>query len=420
MSFEIKLHPKQKEIFLDPNRFRLLVCGRRFGKSHLLRTQLIVNALTYDQPIDPNFPPTIALIMPTLKQCKAVHWKALVGMLKDAPFVKNINHSDYRITFKGGKPDIVLRGTNDDCGDGLRGLKFYFVAADEFQDIKPDVWEQVVFPALGDTPGSTATLCATPKGKNHSLYKFYLKIKELAEWSYYHFTTKDNPHFPLKQLRQAKAQMPEKSYKQEYQASFENFSGQLFDQLSEKHYIKDIPDTLSFYCGSDWGDRNPSIVIVGLSQDRSKFYIVDFWLNRSGETIPEEIFLKEMARLCTKYNVYRCYLPDDRGGSVKSARILGKRENIPGMSRAVEVSRTKLGLMPSIDIMNNLFYQDNLFIKANLVELISQFEDYHRATDSEGELVNKPADHQEDHTIDAARYCIGSLYNALQNKQLRD
>ncbi|MEH1957676.1 hypothetical protein [Nostoc sp.] len=419
-SFNIELHSKQKEIFADTNRFRLLVCGRRFGKSHLLRTQLIIAALSYDQPIDPNFPATVALVMPTLKQCRTVHWKALVAMLKDAPFVKSINHSDYRITLKGHKPDILLRGTNEDNADGLRGLKFYFVGADEFQDIKPDVWEQVIFPALADTVGSTATLCATPKGRNHPLYKFYLKISKSVEWSYYHFKTRDNPHFPLKQLRQAKAEMTEKSYRQEFQASFEDFDGQLFDQLSQKHYIKDIPSDLKYRIGADWGDANPSAVVVGLTKDNSKYYVVDYWMNETGGTIPEEVFLDKIAELCVRYDVYRCYLPDDRPASVKSARILGNRKAIDGLKRTVEVSRSKLGLMPSIEVMNNLFFQEKLFIKSDLTKLITQFEDYHKATDSEGHILNKPADHQEDHTVDAARYAIGSLYNSFQNKQLRN
>ncbi|MFN6486284.1 MULTISPECIES: hypothetical protein [unclassified Nostoc] len=357
--------------------------------------------------------------MPTLKQAKAVHWKSLVSLLKDAPFVESINNSEYRIVLKGNKPDIILRGANDDEGNGLRGLKFFYAAVDEFQDVKPIVWEEVILPALSDTEGSTATLVGTPKGKSHPLYKFYQKIKDLPEWAYYHFRTKDNPFFPIARLRLAKAQLPPKVYRQEFQASFEDFDGQIFDQIdSSRHYITEIPNNLSYYIGGDWGDRNPSLVVIGLNERKGQFYIIDYWLNKSGETIPEEVFLKEMAKLCIKYRVHRCYLPDDRGGSVKSARILGKRENIPGMTKAVEVSRTKLGLMASNDIVNNLFYQDNLFIKANLTELITQFEDYHRATNSEGELVNKPADHQEDHTIDAARYAIGRLYNTLQNKQL--
>jgi hypothetical protein len=356
--------------------------------------------------------------MPTLKQARQVHWKALKGLLTNAPFVESINNSDLRITLKGNKPDILLRGTNEDQGDGLRGLKIYFAACDEFQDVKPDIWDNVIFPALGDTLGSKALLCATPKGRSHPLYKFYQKIIKLPNWDYFHFTTKDNPFFPRKQLREAKSQMPPKSYRQEYQASFEDFDGQLFDQLTDSHFVSDIPTDLSYYLGADWGDTNPSFVIVGLSKDYSKFYIVDSWHNQSKQPITQDEFLDKVAAACTKYKVYRSYLPDDRPAAIKSARILGNKQDIAGLKRAIQVSRSQLGVMPSVEILNNLFYQNNLFISSHLTEVKSQFQDYHRATDKDGNLLNRPADSQEDHLVDAARYVIASIYSTLQKKKL--
>jgi phage terminase large subunit len=77
-----------------------------------------------------------------------------------------------------------------------------------------------------------------------------------------------------------------------------------------------------------------------------------------------------------------------------------------------------VGIMPSIEILNNLFYQNNLLINNSLKEVKSQFQDYHRASDKDGNLLNKPADHQEDHLVDSARYVIASLYATLQNKKL--
>jgi hypothetical protein len=417
-TFNINLHVNQKKIFLSSKPYKLLVCGRRFGKSHELRTEALVAALSFNQPYDPNFPPVVAIIMPTLKQARQVHWKALKGLLNNAPFVESINNSDLRITLKGNKPDILLRGSNEDGGDGLRGLKIYFAAVDEFQDVKPDIWDNVIFPALGDTIGSKALLCATPKGRSHPLYKFYQKIIKLPNWEYFHFTTKDNPHFPKKQLREAKSQMPPKSYRQEYQASFEDFDGQLFDQLNDSHFVSALPTDLSYYLGADWGDTNPAFVVVGLSKDSSKFYIIDTWHNQSKQPITQDEFLDKVAAACTKHKVYRCYLPDDRPAAIKSARILGSQRDIPGLKRAVQVSRTQVGIMPSIEILNNLFYQNNLLINNSLKEVKSQFQDYHRASDKDGNLLNKPADHQEDHLVDSARYVIASLYATLQNKKL--
>jgi hypothetical protein len=420
--FSINLHINQKKIFLDSHRFKLLVCGRRFGKSHELRTEVIYAAVSFNQPYDPNFPPVVALIMPTLKQAKSVHWKALKGLLKDAPFVESINNTDYRITLKGNKPDIILRGVNEDAGDGLRGNKLYFAACDEFQDFKEGIWDNVILPALGDTTGSKATLVGTPKGKNHPLYHFYQKIKDLSDWAYFHFTTKDNPFFPKKQLREAKKQMPPKSYNQEYRASFEDFEGQIFDQFTINHKITEIPADLSYYLGADWGDINCALTVVGLSKDLSNFYIVDSWYNTSGQPITQDEFLDKVAKFCTQYNIYRCYLPDDRPAAILAARKLGKEKGITGLQRAVQVNRNAIKIMEGCDIINSLFYQNKLHIKQSLDQVISQFENYHRATDAEGKLINKPADNQVDHLcfVDSTEVLVPGGYKKISDLRVGD
>nr|WP_322714546.1 hypothetical protein [Nostoc sp. ChiSLP03a]MDZ8215800.1 hypothetical protein [Nostoc sp. ChiSLP03a] len=416
MSFSLNLHEKQLEVFKDKARFKLLISGRRFGKSRLLLTSAIFAALSFDQPIDPASPPVCLIVMPTLKSCRSIHWEPLLNLLAGQPFVASISKSDFRIKLKGSKPDILIRGADND-GDSLRGLKLAWVGVDEFQDFSFQAWEKVLYPALADTPNSKALLIGTPKGRSHFLHKFHLQVKANPEWSYFHFVTRDNPFVPRSFLRQAKTQMPMKTYRQEFQASFEDFDGQLFDQLSEKHLIKDIPSDLSYYLGSDWGDTHPAIAVVGVSKDLSKFYLVDAWTNKTEAPIVQDEFINKMASFCTKYNVYKAFLPDDRPASVIAARLLGKEKDIAGLKRAVQVSRGNLGVMPSIKIINNLFFQENLFIKSSLTEVVSQFQDYHRAVDSQGLLLNHPADHQADHIIDSFRYACVSIYNTIQSKK---
>lgn len=388
------------------------MCGRRFGKSHVLRAEAIHAAVSFNQEYDPNFPPVVVLVMPTLKMAKQVHWKALKAILTNAPFVESINNTDYRITFKGNKPDLILRGCNEDDGDGLRGLKIYYASCDEFQDFKSGIWENIILPALGDTLNSRAILVGTPKGKNHYLYRFYQSILNSVEWAYFHFTTKDNPFFPKTQLRQAKQQMPPKAYAQEYRASFEDFEGQIFDQIKPSHKINQLPPKMSYYLGADWGDVNSAAVVVGLTPD-FKMYVVDSWYNSTGLPIVQDEFLDKLAQFCTKYKVYKCFLPDDRPAAIKSARELGKQKGIEGLQRAIQVNRNEIKIMEGCDIINSLFFQDNLFIKSNLAEVILQFENYHRAVDSEGRVLNKPADNQEDHLVDAGRYVITKLYQSI-------
>jgi len=415
-SFCLGLHRKQREVFDDLARFKLLISGRRFGKSRLLLTSVLVAALSFNQPIDPASPPICLIVMPTLKACRQIHWEPLLKLLEGQPFVESISRTDFRIKLRGSKPDILIRGA-DNNGDSLRGLKLYYAGVDEVQDFSLKAWEDVLYPALADTPNSRALLIGTPKGKTHWLYKFHLQAKSSEDWSYFHFITRHNPFVPKNYLRQAKLTLPPKTYRQEFEASFEDFEGQLFDQLKEEHKVSNIPSDLTYYIGCDWGDIHPAVVVVGLTKDYSNFYILDSWYNSSGQPIVQDEFLDKVATFCTKYNVYRCYLPDDRPAAVLAARKLGASKNLDGLKRAVQVNRNEIKVMERVDIINSLFYQNKLFIKNSLKEVISQFENYHRATNKEGNILNKPADGQEDHLVDAALYAIATLHKAIQSKK---
>lgn len=156
---KLKLHPAQSNIFLNQNTHRTMCCSRRFGKSVLLRAMVCDAAINFKGDYSPLFPSVVAIIMPTLKQARSIHWNPLVDMLRDHPAVEKILKSDFRIVIKGNRPDIILRGCNEDNGDSLRGLKVYFAAFDEVQDVKETVWIDVVSPALADTLDSKAVFC---------------------------------------------------------------------------------------------------------------------------------------------------------------------------------------------------------------------------------------------------------------------
>ena len=156
---KLKLHPAQSNIFLDDTTHRTMCCSRRFGKSVLLRAMVCDAAINFKGQYSPLFPSVVAIIMPTLKQARSIHWNPLCDLLRGHPAVEKIIKSDFRIVIKGNRPDIILRGCNEDGGDSLRGLKLYFAAFDEVQDVKEIVWVDVVSPALADTKDSKAVFC---------------------------------------------------------------------------------------------------------------------------------------------------------------------------------------------------------------------------------------------------------------------
>jgi hypothetical protein len=420
-NYPIRLHNKQLLVYKDPKRFKLLVCGRRFGKSKILRSSVITKALGFNQKIDPSFPPVVVLGMPTLKQATQVHWDSLVGELKNQPFVDRINIADKRIILKGEKPNILLRGLNDQDGDGLRGLKIYYFAGDEWQDVKEAVWELVIRPALGDTPGSSGMFVGTPKGKNHRLYRFYQRIIKppfTKQWSYYHFITGDNPFFSRSELEEAKATMTPKAYRQEYEAGFEDFDGQIYDQLTQENYLTELPTStkMYFYIGVDFGSMNPAIVVLGVDFNTYKFYLCDYWLNKNRETVVQGQLFKHIETLCNKWNVRMCYMPDDRKDTCLDARTYGKSKGIKAMERTVIVPRSGMRVMEQNEIINGYIFRREFFILDHLQEVKDQFENYHRAIDSEGQILDEVEEGQEDHVCDGNRYAMISIHRDIREK----
>jgi hypothetical protein len=158
------LHKKQLEVFRDPAQLIFILAGRGWGKSMLMLFVAIVFCLTYSEPINPASPQVALIVMPTFKQAKSIFWLPLLNLLELLPIVENVNKSDYRITFSGQRPDLLLRGA-DLQGTRLRGLNLAFVGCDEAQDLDPNVWSTVLQPALSRNKNWRALIIGTPKGK---------------------------------------------------------------------------------------------------------------------------------------------------------------------------------------------------------------------------------------------------------------
>jgi hypothetical protein len=402
-SLQLDLHKAQLEVFRDTSRVKVVCAGRGLGKSRLLLTIALYLCLSFEGTIDPVSPQVVSILMPTLKMCRSIHWLPLLNTLEGCPVVKAINRSDYRISFYGHRPDLILRGC-DNCGDRLRGLNLFAALMDEFQDISPTVWNEIVFPALARNRDWKALLIGTPKGRASYFYKIHEQAIKERDWAYYHYNTSDNPFFPRQHLERARNELPPKVFRQEFEASWEDFDGQIFSSITPEHVAKEIEGSYR----SDWGDVNPSIVVIGLTH-QGVYYLLDSWQNKTGQPVTETELEKRVGAFCKEYSVYRCYLPDDRPASVLAFRRYGKAQGIPGMQRSVQVQRSKPGVMERATILDSLFYQNRLFFTQKTKHLYDTFASYHRAKDRDGNLLNKPADNQDDHAVDATAYPIGTI-----------
>lgn len=215
-TLQVKLHEKQLEVFNDNTRFKVVAAGRRFGKSRLAAWTLLIEALKSKTK-------DVFYIAPTYQQAKDIMWAMLKELGNEVIIAAHENTSV--LTLRNGRK-IYLKGA--DRPDTLRGVGLAFVVIDEYADIKPNVWEQIVRPALADVQGG-ALFIGTPKGRNHFYEMFKLgEAGKNPEWTSFHFTSYDNPLIPASEIEAAKESMSSFAFRQEFMSSFEAASRDIF------------------------------------------------------------------------------------------------------------------------------------------------------------------------------------------------
>lgn len=237
-SLNVRLHPKQMQVFNDPKRFKVIAAGRRFGKSRLAAWVLLIKALQSPEK-------DVFYVAPTFQQAKDVMWGPLKEM--GVEVITAAHENTGVLTLANGRK-IYLKGS--DRPDTMRGVGLAYCVIDEYADIKPFVWEQILRPALADVKGG-AMFIGTPKGRNH-FYDLYQMAEsgEDPEWSAFHFVSADNPFLDPNEIEAARKSMSSFAFRQEFMASFEASASELFKEewivFDEKE-----PSECSYYVAVD-------------------------------------------------------------------------------------------------------------------------------------------------------------------------
>lgn len=237
-SLNVKLHPAQMQILNSRKRFKVVAAGRRFGKSRLAAWLLLIMALQSTEK-------DVFYIAPTFQQAKDILW----GMLKELgnEVITAAHENTAVLTLVNGRK-IYLKGS--DRPDTLRGVGLFFAVIDEYADMKPFVWEQIIRPALADVKGS-ALFIGTPKGRNHffDLYE-YADSGEDPDWEAFHFTSYDNPFLDPAEIEAAKKSMSSFAFRQEFMSSFEAAASDIFKPEWIK-YSTEEPEEGSYFIAVD-------------------------------------------------------------------------------------------------------------------------------------------------------------------------
>lgn len=391
------LSQPQQEIANSDARFRVAITGRRFGKTHLAVRELAKAAAN-------NPGQKCWFLSPSYRQGKEVIWGMLVNKLTELNWIAKKNEAELKLFLRNGS-EIAIKGA--DAPDSLRGSKLAHISLDEFQDIQPRTWYEVVRPMLSDSKG-TALFTGTPKGLGSFSYEMYSTARETDDWEGFQFTTLEGGFIDEDEIEQAKKEMDEKTFQQEYCASFITFSGACFYNFDREHNVKSCAndfDTSEIYVGQDFNVDNMSSAIF-VMPNANEMYFIDEILLRGSNT--DEV----VAEIKNRYpNSRVTVFPDPSCKARKSSA--GGRTDLSILQNAgftVKMRNAHPAIRDRINATNTKLKSADgnrsLFVDPKCKNIIQSFE---RLIYKEG--TNLPSkDTGYDHFADALSYGVEFLF----------
>jgi hypothetical protein len=349
---------------------------------------------------------TVWYVAPTYRQAKMIAWKKLKNKLLDLRWVSKINETELSIELKNGST-ISLKGA--DNYDSLRGVGLDYLVIDEFADIDPEAWYETLRPTLADKMGS-ALMIGTPKGLNwaHDLYTMAIEYPD--EWASFSFTTIEGGNVKPEEVEAARRSLDLRTFRQEFEATFETFTGRVFYAFDRKHNLKtwegDQPREL--YIGIDF-NIDPICAVIAVKQGTNLHVIDEIKIFGSNtDELVDEIKTRFPQRTITVF-------PDPAGQARKTSagartdhtilRTAGFKVLAPSRHNAVRdgINAVNAKLRSSTGITT-------LFIDPRCKYAIECLE---KQTYKEGTSI-PDKDSGFDHMNDALRYMVDFLYPIRQ------
>lgn len=392
------LTPSQKVIAKDTHRYRVINCGRQFGKTTLAVEEIKGVALAKEA--------RIAYIATTIQQARDIAWNMLKNELRGvALHIRESPNLEIEIrNVKGTTSVIQLKGW--EAVETLRGQQFDFIVLDEVASMRNFWvnWQEVLIPTLTFRKGG-AMFISTPKGFNHFYDLFNAELKD-KDFKSFQFTSYDNPYLSKEELENTKAKSTPDRFAQEYLASFQKTQGLVYKSFNrEKHLYDDLPFTEGKWqkLGAiDFGYRNPAAVL-DVRFDGERLCVEDEWYKRERT----DAVIADYVALCKFKEVY----PDpENAGGIAELRL----RNI----NVKEVVKGKGSVESGIKMIQEMLIRGDLLINRRCVNLISEFEMYSYDDDKVERNENENPIKANDHALDALRYLVSSLLPMITRREM--
>ena len=395
------LSQPQKTIVSDTHRFRVVSAGRRFGKTFLAVRELARYARQPEQKV--------LYVAPTYRMAKGIVWDNLKAKLISLNWVKKINESDLNIQLINGTK-INIRGA--DNFDSLRGLEYNFIVMDEAAMIDPRAWSEVLRATVSNTQGDVMFI-STPTGKSNWFYDLFMRNQEDSHnWSSFQYTSIEGGNIPLEEIEQARKDLDSRTFRQEFEASFEQYMGRIAYNFDREHNVIKIedPDLKVLHIGIDF-NVSPITAAIHIRKDDTLLQFDEINMHSANtQDMCDEIK--------NRYPRSKVFVYPDPSGTQRKTSAGGATDHsiLANNGFIVKSPRKHNAVKDRINSYNaRLCSTDgerHLYIAPGCKHTIESLEKF-----SYKEGTQIPDKNGYDHMFDAASYCVDYLFPLVKDSK---
>jgi len=395
--FPYKARDAFKDFHKRKERWAVLVCHRRSGKTVASINDLIRRAIKENKPDGRYF-----YMCPFYAQAKSVAWDYLLKYSE--PALAKANQSELWVQLHNG---AKIRLFGADSPDSLRGNFCDGIVLDEYADMRPRVWGEIIRPLLSDRNGY-AVFIGTPRGHN-SFYDIYNAAQKNSNWFTKLLRADQSGLIPEAELLDAQQSMSSNQYEQEFLVSFEAailgaYYGQEMRRITDLDKITDIEYDDMFPCHTAWDlGFNDSTSIWWYQVVHGEIRVLDHH-SSNGQAIPfyTGLLKQKEEEFGYKYGIH--WLPHDARAKTLAS---GGKSIIEQLSTKIDIKHIKI--VPNLSLQDGIqatrLALTRTWFDNRCEEGIECLRQYQREWDDDKKVFrDRPKHDWTSHSADAFRY----------------